>query len=170
MEKKDLRRFVQLAKDRKCLDTAKLEFELDPVTVIVDDQGRVYHSGANPRPYKLRMRWCHLEVDAEGKVNVVAAKREPPWWGFRLRLKAHLGYHPLAPLYGGHEPERGLDAGLMLDFFYVSYVNVNATAGVRGVGLGAGVDLTRNFGLYAGYSVNYAEPLHGFYLSTYFAF
>jgi hypothetical protein len=162
--------FLAVLKEKKCLTTEKPSFELDPITVITDDKGRVFYSGADPNPYKLKMRWCGYEAEGTGKVKVVAAMKEPETWGFRFRPKAYLGYLPLEPIVYDKEPVGGVDAGLMLDLFHVQLANVNLAVGFRSFGLGAGVDITQNFGAYAGYGMSWNGWNHNLNTAIWFAF
>jgi len=173
VDKEDLKKFLQLAQERKCLDETKPDFQLDPIIIITDEEGRVFYTGNDPKkPYKLSMEWCHYKAEAEGDVKVVAAMNEPETWGFRFRPKAYLGYLPLKPLLKDDVKfSEGIDAGLMLDFFYVQWVNVNITAGFRSTGVGVGFDLTKNFGVETGYVFSWSEPMgHSALGSIYFAF
>ena len=151
----DLKAFVAIAREKHCLQTEKPTFTLDPITIITDEKGQVFYTGADPNPYKLRMKWCGYEADGEGKVKLTAAMKEPETWGFRFRPKAYLGYLPAEPLFHGSSARQGIDAGLMLDFFHVKWANVNVAVGFRSFELGAGVDVTQNFGLVLGYSVSW---------------
>lgn len=169
--KSDLKTFLQIAEERQCLEKTKPTFEFDQVIVLTDKDGRVFYTGADPkRPYKLTMHWCHYEVDVEGEIHLVAALRTPETWGFRFRPKAYLGYLPLKLTEASASFDDGIDAGIMVDLFFVEWTNVNAAVGFRSVGLGAGFDLTENFGLYAGYHLGWTAPLHNVSTSLYFAF
>ncbi len=167
----DLLDLVTIAKERKCLDGSKPKFEVDAITVITDVDGRVFYTGADPNhPFKLKMSWCGYEVLAEGKVTLVAAKNEPETWGFRFRPKAYLG-HLVSRAFDGDTPfADAIDAGVLLDFFHVEWVNVNAAAGFRSVGVDVGFDLTDNFGVHAGYGLGWKQPLHNISAGVYFAF
>jgi hypothetical protein len=166
----DLRAFVQLAEEKKCLQTEKPAFTLDPITVVTDEKGRVYYTGGNPKPYKLTMKWCSYTAEGTGQVNVVAAMMEPSTWGFRFRPKAYLGYLPAEPLFYDSSARQGIDAGLMLDFFHVKFANVNAAVGFRSAGAGLGLDITQNFGGYLGYGISWADWNHNLNSAIWFAF
>jgi hypothetical protein len=166
----DMQVFVGLLRERKCLTTEKPEFKLDPIEIVIDDKGRVFYSGADPKPYKLHMKWCNFEVDGQGKVNLVAAMVEPPTWGFRLRPKAYLGYLPLEFVVYGEDAKAGIDAGLLLDFFYFHWVNVNVALGFRSGGLDVGADLTKNFGVATGWALGWDGFRHNANAAIWFAF
>jgi hypothetical protein len=172
---KDMELFLQMAREKQCLFNNEPKFELDPVNIVIDREGRVYFSGAKPHPYKLRMTWCNYEVEAEGKVKVIAAMREPDTWGFRFRPKAYIGALPFEAFYA--DPTLDdlrvhdlIDAGAMVDFFYVEWFNVNAAVGFRSLGGGVGFDLTSNFGAYAGYGLSWGEWNHNLNLGLWFSF
>jgi hypothetical protein len=165
--------FVKLLQEKKCQLDESPEFELDPIQIIIDKDGRVFHSGADPKPYKLRMRWCNYEVEAEGKVKLIAAMRQPPIWGFRLRPKAYMGILPSEVFYSSDDPrEFGdfVDAGVMVDFLYYDWANLNGVVGYRSVGAGVGIDLTENFGVYSGYALTWGGWHHNANLSLSFSF
>jgi hypothetical protein len=168
---KDMYTMVQVLKSRKCQLSELPRFELDPIQIVVDKQGRIFSSGADPKPYSLKMAWCDITVKAEGRVEVVTAMKKPPIWGFRFRPKAYMG---LLPLESFHEGLRGFsdltDAGFMIDFLYYDWANLNAAVGYRSVGGGVGLDLTENFGLYGGYGIAWGSWNHNVNLSLTFSF
>jgi hypothetical protein len=117
------------------------------------------------------MEWCHYTVMGEGRVNLIAAMNEPPTWGFRFRPKAYLGYIPTQLLVSDPSLSDGVDAGLMLDLFYVQWANLNVAAGFRSTGVGVGFDLTKNFGVFVGYGFAWSlNPPHNALGAAYFAF
>lgn len=167
----DLATMLKILEERKCLDQTIPVLKTDPILVVTDEDGRVYYSGNDPIPYTLTMDWCNYHIEAEGEINVTVAMKQPKTWGFRFRPKAHLGYLPLRPLVLDNVTAAdGVDAGLAVDFVYYKFVNLNAYAGFRSVGVGPGVDITKNFGGMLAYSLSYTEPYHGFYAGISFAF
>lgn len=165
----DLEKFVALVRERKCIDASVPEFTIDSITIVTDEDGRVFHSGADPRkPYRLTMKWCHLTVVADGEVEVVAALRPPETAGFRFRPKAYLGYLPFK--LADREFEAGIDAGMLIDLAFIEWANFNLGAGFRSVGAGFGVDISQNFGAYVGYAAGWTGPLHNINAALYFAF
>lgn len=166
----DFQRFLDIAVERQCLEQTKPVFHLDSVVVTTDAEGRVFYSGSDPKkPYTLKMSWCNYEVQATGNVDLVAAMKVPQTAGLRFRPKAYLGYLPLKLSKGGRF-ESGVDAGLLIDWLYVDWANLNVAAGFRSVGLGVGADLSTNFGVYAGYALGWTQPVHNLNASIYFAF
>lgn len=169
--KTDFDKLLTIAEEHRCLETTKPKFEIEDIVIITDVTGRVFYTGADPeRPYKLEMNWCQYEVIAEGKVEIIAAMQEPETWGFRFRPKAYLGYLPTRLLVDDATFAEGIDVGLLLDFFYVEWANLNAAVGFRSVGLDLGVDLTRNFGAHVGWAVGWSRPPHNLSTGIYFAF
>lgn len=175
VKRDDLDLFLKLAREKKCLIDNEPAFELDPVNIVIDRDGRVYFSGAEPHPYKLRMTWCDYEVEAKGKVDIIAAVREPPTWGFRFRPKAYISALPLEALYLDPEVDDLrvtdlIDAGVMVDFFYWEWANLNAAVGFQSLGGGVGFDLTSNFGAYAGYGLTWGDWNHNVNVGLWFSF
>jgi len=171
--KQDLRMFLLLAEERKCLDETTPQLFFDPVTITTDREGRVYYTGNDPTsPYTLEMKWCHYHLRGEGRIGIVAAVNEPPTWGFRFRPKAYLGYLPLKAVEEEASLDDGIDAGMMLDFFYYKSVNLDVAAGFRSAGLGLGLDLTNNFGVYGGYAFTWdvLPTPHSVLVNAHFAF
>ena len=171
----DMAKIVEVLKEKKCLQTTKPEFDLDPINIVVDRDGRIFYSGAEPHPYSVRMNWCNYEVEATGKVDIVAAMREPPIWGFRFRPKAYIGVLPGEAFYSLPEDDSIhvmdlVDAGVMVDFLYYDWANLNAAVGFRSLGAGIGFDLTSNFGAYGGYALTWGDWHHNANLSLWFSF
>lgn len=173
VDRGDMAVFLSLAQEKYCQIHEPPVFELDPIVIITDSDGRVFFSGGAPKPYRLKMSWCRTDVVADGSVNVVAAVQTPETWGFRFRPKAYLGYLPLN-LLTDEPANRGIDAGLMVDVFHYEWINLNVAAGFRSLGLGLGFDLTSNFGAYAGYAFSWdffqGGPPHNVLTGLYFAF
>lgn len=169
LPREDFQRFLDIALERQCLERKPPTFQVDSITVLTDTEGRVFYTGADPsKPYQIHMRWCHYDVTAEGEVTLVAAMQTPPTSGVRFRPKAYLGYLPLKLSKG--RLNDGVDAGLLVDWLFIQEFNLNASAGFRSLGIGVGVDLTQNFGVYAGYALGYTAPTHNINASLYFAF
>ena len=162
----DMSTFVKVLKEKKCLLANQPSFQLDPVTIITDKEGRIYTSGT---PYHVRMTWCSYDVQADGIVKAVAAIPVPREYGFRFRPKAYVGYLPIDALKA-KDAGTGLDAGLLLDFAYWHWLNLNAAVGVRSGGAVVGFDVTRNFGLHIGYGLTWGSWQHNPQGGIWFAF
>lgn len=147
----DMRVFVELLREKKCLQETKPNLRIDPITVVEDKEGRMFVSGGNPFPYTVHLDWCSYGVEAVGRLNVVVARSVPETYGVRFRLKAAPSYLPLEALTRGDGYD-GLDFGVLLEPVYFQSSNLNVYVGVRSLGAGVGLDLTRNLGVYAGYA------------------
>lgn len=171
----DLEVFVKLLKEKKCLQEQKPVYTIDPITITTDVDGRVYYSGAMPKPYTVHMQWCGYDVNAEGKLNVVVAKRVPPDWGFRFRLKFY-GAFLFTDAFEKYAPDnsydlsRAIDVGLHADFFYWRFINFNVGAGFRSVNANVGFDFTKNFGAFGGYAFSFWTLKHNPQAGLYFSF
>lgn len=165
----DMKVFIKLLQEKKCLQASKPVFKLDPITIVTDKDGRTYVSGDKPYPYRLHMTWCDYDVSAEGKVEATAARMVPPTYGFRFRPKAYVSYLPLEAIKD-EKAGTGIDAGALLDFFHWQWANVNAAVGVRSGGLGLGIDLASNFGAYLGYGITWGTWRHNPNGGLWFAF
>jgi hypothetical protein len=164
----DLKVFLSGMREKKCLLGNKPKLTLDPINVIGDQEGRVYFSGGDPKPYKAHLQWCNYDVDFEGKLNVVVAKAEPSVWGFRFRLKFAGSYLIMDAIE--RKPADGVDVGLLWDFFYWKNLNLNIATGFRSVGAGVGYDITKNFGVYGGYAFSFWTLKSNPQLGLYFGF
>jgi len=165
----DMEVFVKLLRSKKCMGQEPPKFELDPIAIITDRQGRVYYSGSNPEPYRLRMTWCEYEVEAKAEVKTYVAVRKESTWGFRPRFKATFGVL-LSEVVTGDKFTDSLDGGLLFEPFYVHWFNLNAYVGVRSFGAGAGFDITKNFGGYAGYALTWGGWRSNPFVSVFFSF
>lgn len=150
----DLRVFTTLLKDQKCRNETPPTFTADPITIIEDEEGRVFGTGSAPIPWKMHLKWCEYDINALGNVSILAAKKIPPTWGFRFRLKFSSGVL-ITNLARGDKFGNTVDVGVLWEGFYYKSVNLNLATGFRSVGLGVGIDLTKNFGPYIGYSIAY---------------
>lgn len=167
--KADMDVFVSLLKEKHCLQTDKPTFEVDPITIVVDKDGRIYGSGTDPVPWRLHMKWCGYDVDGGGKVSIVAAQKVEPDYGFRFRVKAAMGILGVEAFK--RDPwTQAVDVGVLVEPFFFRSVNVNVAVGVRSFGGGLGFDLTRNFGVYLGYAVTFAELRSNPYAGLSFSF
>lgn len=156
---------------------AQLEF-LDPVTIVRDWDGRVYVSGGEEKPLRLRLRiGKHVDRDLEAKVRThVWYRDKPPDPMFRLRIRAQLG--PMIPsLFDSFDEDGdegkisdGFDAGVGWDFFHLGILNLSAYTGVRSAGALVGIDLTKNFGTSLGPVWTYRGFDPNLLLSAYFSF
>lgn len=169
--KEDLKVFVKLLEAKQCQQKQSPTFDVSPIQIVTDSQGRVFYSGDSPHPYTLKMRWCDYEVEAKGKLKVTVAMKTPETWGFRFRPKAYLGLLPTEAVYASDARVRDMvDAGVMLDFLHYKLANLNASVGYRSVGLGLGVDVTTNFGAGLGYGLTWGDWHHSLLATAWFGF
>jgi hypothetical protein len=151
VSKKDMENFIAVLQEKQCLQKTQPTLQLDPVTVVVDKEGRVYYSGDEPKPYTVKVTWCGYDVTATGKVLLTVAKNEPPVWGFRFRPK-FAGSYLFVDGFSSTKAVDGVDIGVLWDFLYYKAVNLNVATGFRSIGAGVGLDLFRNITLYGGYA------------------
>jgi hypothetical protein len=144
----------QLAEEKLCLVRTKPELTLDPIVIVTDTEGRVYHSGAKPNPYTVTIQWCNYRIEAQGESKIVVLQDKPKDWGFRFRLKFYGSFLFLDAVERPSVAE-GADLGLAADFLHYKIVNLNAQLGFRSVGASVGVDLTKNFGVLGGLSYSF---------------
>ncbi len=167
--KDDLSTFVAIAKQQRCHQTTTPTFTMDPVTIVIDKEGRVYGSGSQPVPWRLTMKWCGDEAQALGNIKLIAAVRQEAQWGFRFRTKASMGVLGVEAFK--RDPWTGaVDVGVLLEPFFYHAFNLNAAVGIKSVGAGVGIDVTRNFGAYFGYALAFSEWRSNPYAGLYFSF
>lgn len=150
---------------------AELKLE-QPLVIVQDWQGRVYVNGGDKKPIPAKLKIGQY-IDRDMAVTVetkVFYREKPPDPMFRLRIRAQAGLlvPQLVTAVGG-ERQNFFDGGAGLDFFHLGPVNVSANIGVFSSGGGLGLDLTKNFGVLAGYAFVYdgfkSSVLGGMYFS-----
>jgi len=130
-------------------------FTFEPVFVIVDRNGRVYSSGDRPNEVHGHMLWGDFDVDFVWTPKMEVHQAVEPVGGWRLRVKAITWFNFLA---FDEDFSDGMDFGLGLEPLYYKRFNLQVYAGIRSFGLGFGVDITTNFGVFAGCSDLYRDP------------
>jgi hypothetical protein len=131
---------------------ARLVLE-DDIVIVRDWQDRVYVNGGEGRPLRAVLKVGPVERDMEVKLPIRTFYRErPPEPMFRLRIRAQAGVLVPSVL---KEFKGGWDAGVGWDFMHLGPLNLSAYTGIRSAGGGLGLDLTKNFGPYAGYAITY---------------
>jgi len=164
-----MEQFLELARQKKCLQETLPEVVASDLVITVDDDGRVFNSGTGLQPYTLHVDWCQYTINATSQIRLQVAQQEESRWGFRFRLKATFGAL-VAEAVHADELQDVLDGGLLLEAFYIRWANLNVYVGVRSVGVGLGADVTKNFGIYAGYSLLWANWRSSPMVATSFAF
>jgi len=168
VSKEDLQKFIQIAKEQQCLKTTQPKIAIDPVTIIVDKEGRVYGSGNGSSPYHVHMSWCDYEVDGTGDVKVEAAEAVVPDYGFRFVPKIMPGLLPFE--LGRHDSwTQSAEVALLTNIFYYRWVNLGFHVGYRSFGAGLSGDLTKNTSLYIGYANTYGEWRSNMFIGLAFA-
>lgn len=150
---------------------AELKLE-QPVVIIQDWEGRVYVNGGDKQPLPVKLKIGQY-VDRDMAVTLdtrVYYREKPPDPMFRLRIRAQAGILvPQLVTAVSKERQNFFDGGAGLDFFHLGPVNVSANLGVFSSGGGLGLDLTKNFGVLAGYALVYdglkSSALGGVYFS-----
>lgn len=165
----DMATIRQVLKDKHCEQTTKPEFKADPINIIIDKDGRIYGSGSDPKPWTLHMKWCSYEIDAAGQVQLLAAMRQEPDYGFRFRPKASMGLL-VVEAFKRNPWTEAIDVGVLVEPFFYHSLNLNIAVGFRSFGAGVGVDLTRNMGFYLGYAAAFSGLRSNPYAGFYFAF
>lgn len=144
-----------------------------PVVIIQDWQNRVYVNGGEKQPVRMKLKIGQY-VDRDMAVTLetqVFYREKPPDPMFRLRIRAQAGL--LAPQLldaAKGTKQNFFDAGVGFDFFHVGPVNLSANVGVFSSGGGLGLDLTKNFGVLAGYALAYDGWKSGVLAGVYFSF
>ena len=167
--RQDILMMVQLAREAKCRAETDPEVTAEPISILLDRQGRVFGSGTGDKPFKAHLDWCNYQLDITSQIKLLAAQRVEPEWGFRFRAKAAFGLLTRELFEGSALTSYG-DIGLMVEPFYFHWVNLNGFISFRSLGVGLGADITTNFGvavlLNTRWDVLRADP----FVAVYFAF
>lgn len=182
LTKEQKEKLVKAVKELEDIHGSKAEIELEePIVIVRDWEDRVYVNGGEKKPIKMKLKIGeHVDRDLEVQLPIrVYYREEPPDPWFRLRVRFQAGIlipeaiRSIRNTDDGDD-ETGLeefwDAGLSWDFLHYDALNLAVYTGIRSVGIGPGVDLTKNFGLYAGYSFVYASLGHSLQTAAYFSF
>jgi hypothetical protein len=167
-------RCMEAAMELKDLHDSSAEIEFhDPVIIVHDWDGRIYVDGGDQKPMRATLTIGHfVERELEMTLPIsVQYREEPPEPMFRLRFRAQAGI--LVPevikVFDG-QATRTFDAQLGLDWFHLGPFNTSVNLGVVSCGAGFGMDLTKNFGLMAGYAFIYSKLQSGAITGIYFSF
>jgi hypothetical protein len=169
VEKPDLEMFLQLARDAKCRAETAPVASAEPISIVLDREGRVFGSGTGDKPFALRLDWCNYQLETTSQIRLMAAQRVEPDWGFRFRPKAAFGVLT-RELFDGRKVRDYGDIGLMLEPFYYRWVNLNGFVSFRSVGVGLGFDITTNFGAAVLLNTLWGEWRANPVVALYFAF
>lgn len=178
LTKEQKEKIVESVKELKNIHESKAELEVEePIVIIRDWEDRVYINGGDKKPVKLRLKigeHVDRELEAVLPVSVYYRDKPPDPW-FRLRIRAQVGIlipEFIESISNTDNLDSPWDAGIGWDFFHIPGYELNLAAytGVRSAGGGVGIDLTKNFGIYSGYSFIYKGLSHSFQLAAYFSF
>lgn len=137
---------------------AELEFK-EPIIIVRDWQGRTYVNGGDQRPIPVKLKIGGIvDRDLEMKLPVRVYEREEPEDPmFRARFRAQLGLMIPEVVRSAVDGDLNWfwDGGVSLDFFHYDMFNVSVYVGVQSLGGGLGLDITKNFGIYAGPHLSY---------------
>jgi hypothetical protein len=167
--KSDMDVFIALLREKQCLQGTKPEVTTDSIAIVLDQDGRIFASGSNPLPWTLRVKWCGYMIEVQGSTHIDAAMRVEQESGFRFRVKASMGILGVEAFKRTPWTE-AVDVGVLVEPFFYHSLNLNVAVGMRSFGAGIGLDLARNFGLYAGYATAYSGLRANPYVGTYFSF
>jgi len=170
LEPGDAKTVVASLKELRSIKESKAELRFkDEIVLVRDWQDRVYINGGEAKPVDATLTLGDtISRDMQVQLPVqVYYRPRPPDPMFRLRVRAQAGI--LLPMIW-KDSKGGWDAGLSFDFFHYDVFNLAAYTGVRSAGGGVGLDLTKNFGPYLGYSLVYDGLTSGVMLGTYFSF
>jgi hypothetical protein len=143
----------------------------EPLVIVHDWDGRVYVNGGDGKPLYLKVKVGTVDRTLAVQLPTSVFYREkPPDPMFRLRIRAQAGV--LLPDVWKKSADKAsfLDAGIGWDFFHIGPVNLAVHTGVSSAGGLVGVDLTKNWGLAAGYSLVYRDFHSGALVGTFFSF
>lgn len=168
LPRQDVVDFVRASRVYRCYQTTLPEIKLDPLIITMDQKGRLYYSGSEPEPLGLQVKWCDSTVQARANLSVIVAKDIPREWGFRFRPKFS-GTFLIVDSFERSFVD-GIDVGVLWDLLYWKDLNLNVATGFRSVGVGAGYDITRNFGAYGGYAFSFWTLRNNVQTGLYFGF
>lgn len=144
----------------------------DQIAIIRDWDGRVYINGGESNPLRFNLKLGET-IDRDMAVILptqIYYRPKPPDPMFRLRIRAQFGLLAFNITDSLKDDKtKFMDAGVGWDFFHYKDLNVSAYTGLRSFGAGVGLDLTKNFGPYVGYSMVYDGLKSNAFLGVYFS-
>jgi hypothetical protein len=157
-EQKD--KVVKALKELKDIKESEAEVTFEEDIVIIRDwEDRVYVNGGEKKPVKMKLKLGEtIDRDMEAQLPIkLSYREEPPDPPFRFRLRAQLAVMvpELVTSIRDEEFEIPWDFSVGLDFLHFDALNLAGYIGTLGFGLGAGVDLTKNFGAMANFMIRY---------------
>jgi len=160
LTKEQQEKVVKALKELKDIKESKAEVEFQEDIVIIRDwEDRVYVNGGEKKPIKMKLRLGEtIDRDMETQLPIkLSYREEPPDPLFRFRLRAQLAIMvpELVRSIRDEDFEIPWDFSIGLDFLHFDALNLAGYVGTLGFGLGAGVDITKNFGAMANFMIRY---------------
>lgn len=151
---------VKALKELKDIKESEAEVTYEEDIVIIRDwEDRVYINGGEKKPVKMKLRLGEtINRDMETQLPIkLSYREEPPDPPFRFRLRAQLAILVPEVIRSIRDEDFELpwDFSIGLDFLHYDALNLAGYVGTLGFGLGAGVDITKNFGAMANFMVRY---------------
>ena len=145
----------EVSKKYELMDDPKsLTLDLPPMNIIVDRQGRVFSDTATSTA---TIKWGSKTALLEVSAPVDVYRNPEPDLGFRIRYKASTW--GIASLFDKNKPQKAIDAGISLEAFHWKDFNFSLVAGIKSFGVSAGMDVTKNFGIFVGGGSEYMLQL-----------
>ena len=171
-------KIIKALKELKNIYDSKAELIFkEPIIIIRDWKDRIYINGGAKKPIKVELKiGKHIDRDFNASLPIrIFYRKAPPVPWFRLRIRAQVGILVLEAIHdisGTNNLRPFWDAGIGWDFMRIPMINLNLAGytGIRSVGGGVGLDLTKNFGVYVGYGLIYNGFRSSVLTSFYFAF
>ncbi len=147
VDKKDLKVFLDLAKQEKCRSTTEPKITSSPIVLVRDTSGRVYVKSSD---HTITLDWCNYNLTARDSLEIrewVAPQPAPSLWYPRLKLVA--GFEGTSLWTEGLKESAtvGLSGHLISYRGWYPYLTVAST----GFGGGVGYYLTPTLGVDVGY-------------------
>lgn len=136
------------------LDHDEVDLKMEKLTVVVDEEGRVY----SPDEMVLRLKWCEYDLEFVTDPRIKVSRKDPEAddWGWRLRVR--LGMTVLPTEFDVDEPLGFANPAIFLEPFYLHDFHLASHLSTAGFGLDVGFDLTRNLDVFAGVGTLWKEP------------
>lgn len=133
------------------LEHSLIEYKASSLDIIVTEDGQVFSNDK----LETTLRWCGMEILLIQDIQLHRSiKPKDPEWGFRFRVRLGTLFLPTNVL----SIEPYLDYAVLLEPFHYRSLSLAAHIGINTVGLGLGLDITRNFNVYGGIAFPYKEP------------
>lgn len=160
LTKEQKEKVIKALKELKDIKESEAEVTYEEDIVIIRDwEDRVYINGGEKKPIRMKLKLGEtIDRDLETQLPIkLSYREEPPDPPFRFRLRGQLAVlvPELVTSIRDEEFEIPWDFSVGLDFLHFDAINFAGYVGTLGFGLGAGVDITKNFGAMANFMVRY---------------